>query len=38
MIVNRLSLIVILGTQLSGAGGQLLGGFIRFEAPEQGLF
>src|SRR5580700_9067777 len=35
VIVNRLSLIVILGTQLSGASGQLLRGLIRFKAPEQ---
>src|SRR5579862_3786046 len=37
VIVNRLSLIVILGTQLSGASCQLLGSFIRFETAEQCL-
>jgi len=35
--VYRLSLIVILGTQLSRASRQLLGRLIRFEAAEQGL-
>src|SRR5579872_1595756 len=37
VIVNRLSLIVILGTQLSGASRQLLRSLIRFEALEQSL-
>ena len=36
--MNRLSLIVILGTQLSGASRQLLRSLIRLEALEERLF